>query len=186
MTDPWFTEIQLQKVYKMSPGEAYCTRCLAEGYNLTQICEVSGQSYSTIRTLAVRGRDKMKKNAKTMQFVLLKGNKDIEGVMVKQNAINVLARFYGKVYKTKVFVGDHSIVIADVLAEIPGDPQWMNENVFRKADIYGTTNDKEAEERADRLYKAYLDLDKGGDHLGVAVLRYMLDKMMIKYDVIEW
>lgn len=185
MDDPWFMEIQLQKLFGLSPMEAHCVACRQIGMTWSEITDATGLADSTIRTVVRRGMDKMKKKDSFAEIIMLKGNKDIEGVMVKLNALIVLAKFYGKVYKVKTAIGTHTVVIKDVNTNIPGDPQWMNENVFRKADIYGTTNEKQAEERADKLYKAYLDLDKGEDHLGYAVLRYQLDKLGMKYDVIE-
>lgn len=185
MADPWYSEIELQKVYFMSPAEAYCVTCIHNGYSVTDVANLMGASYSTVRTLLKRGEFKMKKKGKVATIVILKGNKDIEGAMIKLNAIKVLTKFTAKIHNSEAVFGKYTVVIGGIPLDAPGDPLKMNETLFRKADIYGTTNDNEAEKRAEKLYDAFKELELAPADFGIGVLKYLLDKMYMQYDVIE-
>lgn len=185
MADPWYTEIGLQKVYSLSPSEAYCVVCRHNGYSISAVAEVMGISESTARTLFRRGVAKMKKKGKTVSLVILKGNKDVEGTMIKQNAIKVLAAFVSKLYGSEAVFAKYTIVVGGIPSEPLGDPLKMNETLFRKVDLYGTTNDEQAEARAEKLMQAFNELNLDKNDFGLAVLRYLLDKMYVQYDVIE-
>ena len=94
------------------------------------------------------------KSIKTI-FVIAKGNRDVEGVMVKMNALNVVVKFIQKVLPKTVVMSDNNTILVIFPDDNKGDPKWVQDNIFRFVDIMGTTNDKEAEIRAQKAYDRY-------------------------------
>lgn len=188
MSDPWFSEIELQKVFSMSPGEAYCRVCMDGGLTVAEIAETAGISQHTVHTLLKRGNRKMKKvtrkDGDTVMIVISKGNPEVNGALIKLNTAFVLAELASLVNGAVVNAGEHFVVVRGFPAGAVGDAGWMKETVFRKVDIYGATTRDEAKRIADRMKAVYDEKDGGEGHFGLAVIRNFLDNMYMKYEVI--
>lgn len=185
MNDRWFKEIELQKVFSMSPKEAYCTVASSEGLKSKEIAEMADISPSTVRTMIQRGADKMKKSQKTVKIVVVKGDPLNEGIGIKIDAVRILFAFAERALGARVQEGNSLIYLDGLDAANPGDVAWMKDNVFRKADIYGARTSKEAEMRKNSLTVAYSELDEGRNAFGYGVIKYFLDQMYLKYDIFE-
>ena len=94
------------------------------------------------------------KSMKTV-IVIAKGNKDVEGVMVKMNALNVVVKFIQKVLPKTVVMSDNNTILIVFPDDNKGNPKWVQDNIFRFVDVLGTTNDAEAEKRALKAYDKY-------------------------------
>ena len=123
-----------------------------------------------------------KKGTKTV-FVIARGNPDVEGVMVKMNALNVVTRFIQMVLPKSVLMSDKNHFIVIFPDDNIGDPAWMQNKVFKYIDLMGTTNDAEAEKRAKRAYDKYMAepdrVENGKEKAGSGLLRYYLQQFYL-------
>ena len=118
----------------------------------------------------------MAKKKRTM-FVIARGNPDVEGNMLKMNAINVVVRFIQKALPKTTVMSDKNTIIVIFPDNKPGDSKWLLDNVFKFVDIIGTTNDGEAIRRAERAYDRYMSAEKdGAEKVGSAILLHYLQQ----------
>lgn len=118
----------------------------------------------------------MAKKKRTM-FVIARGNPDVEGNMLKMNAINVVVRFIQKTLPKTTVMSDKNTIIVIFPDNKPGDSKWLLDNVFKFVDIIGTTNDDEAVRRAERAYDRYMSAEKdGAEKVGSAILLHYLQQ----------
>lgn len=185
MADNWFSEIELQKVFSLSPKEAYCHVCAENGMKASEIAEVSGISPNTVKVLIQRGANKMKKDTKKASVIVIKGNRDVEGVAVKQHAIEVVMNFVALALDIPFKNLNHTYVLEGIDSNKPGDVQWLKERVFRKVDIMGTTNPAESKMRAEKLLSVYNTANEGQEKVGLGIVKYYLDQMYMQYDITE-
>lgn len=185
MINNWYSEIELQKLFGLSQGEAYTIRCIRSGMTVKEISEYTHQSPKTIRTLIYRADDKMKKSTKTMELIAEKGNSDVEGIMYKMNAVKVLFKFAEKALGAKYVSTRNFDVLYGLNPNAPGDTLWTNNVLFRKADLFGTTSDKEADVKAEKLYQAYMSFPESERAFGYGSIVQVLENMYMKYDIIE-
>lgn len=117
------------------------------------------------------------KSMKTM-FVIAKGNRDVEGNMVKMNALNVVVKFIQKALPKTIVMSDDNTMVVIFPDNNEGNAGWMQENVFKYVDIMGTTGENDAEIKAKRVYDKYETLshkdDKGNEMLGSSTLMHYL------------
>ena len=117
---------------------------------------------------------------KRSMFVIFKGNADVEGNMLKMNAINVVVRFIEKVLPKTIVMSDKNSTIIVFPDGNPGDVKWLQDNVFRYVDILGTTNDAEAVKRAEKAYDRYSSAEKDGkEKVGSAILMHYLQQFYL-------
>ena len=123
-----------------------------------------------------------KKGTRTM-FVIAKGNRDIEGVMIKMNALDVVTRFLQKVLPKSVVMTDRNHIIVIFPDDNKGDAKWMQDNVFRYVDVTGTASDAEAERRAEKAYDRYMaeadHVNNGVEKAGSGLLMHYLQQFYL-------
>lgn len=118
----------------------------------------------------------MAKKKRTM-FVIARGNPDVEGNMLKMNAINVIVRFIEKVLPKTTVMSDKNTIIVIFPDNNPGDVKWLQDNVFKFVDIIGTTNDGEAVKRAEKAYDRYMAAEKDSkEKVGSGILLHYLQQ----------
>lgn len=116
------------------------------------------------------------KKKRTM-FVIARGNPDVEGNMLKMNAINVIVKFIQRVMPKTVVMSDKNTIIVIFPDNNPGDVKWLQDNVFRYVDIIGTTNDNEAQKKAEKAYDRYESVPKDGKNkVGSGILLHYLQQ----------
>lgn len=125
--------------------------------------------------------------------VIAKGNKDVEGTMIKMNALNVIIRFIELVLPKMIILSDNNMILVQFPDDNRGDAKWVQDNVFRFVDIMGTTNDNEAVARAKKAYDRYAvypHTDDGGkEKVGSGLLIhylqqfYLIDKAASVFEV---
>ena len=122
---------------------------------------------------------------KRNMFVIAKGNPDVEGNMLKMNAINVIVKFIQLAVPKTVVMSDRNTMIVIFPDNDLGDVKWLQDNVFRYVDIIGTTNDNEAQKKAEKAYDKYSSAAKDGKNkVGSGILLHYLQQASSrwKYD----
>ena len=114
---------------------------------------------------------------KRNMFVIAKGNPDVEGNMLKMNAINVIVKFIQLAVPKTVVMSDRNTMIVIFPDNDLGDVKWLQDNVFRYVDIIGTTNDNEAQKKAEKAYDKYSSATKDGKNkVGSGILLHYLQQ----------
>ena len=114
---------------------------------------------------------------KRNMFVIAKGNPDVEGNMLKMNAINVIVKFIQLAVPKTVVMSDRNTMIVIFPDNDLGDVKWLQDNVFRYVDIIGTTNDNEAQKKAEKAYDKYSSAAKDGKNkVGSGILLHYLQQ----------
>lgn len=134
---------------------------------------------------SVTSSRKRKASAKPLDpatVIVWLGNRDLMGNAVKHEAMSVYSELV-RLCGGSAVKGKHGLVIT---MDAPGDPAWMQENVYAYIDNIGTLSPDQAARRA----KAQLERIKelGADPaqvMGWAVVRRGLDKMYMQYDLLE-
>lgn len=121
----------------------------------------------------------MAKKKRTM-FVIARGNPDVEGNILKINALNVITKFIALALPKTVVMSDKNTIIVVFPDNNPGNPQWLKDNVFRFVDILGTTNDNEAQKKAEKAYERYKNASSDGQEMvGTGILTYYLQQFYL-------
>ena len=127
------------------------------------------------------GEDKMS-GRKQVQYMIYKGNPDISGAGDKVNGISIVMELLGALMPgAKLFYGDEILSIK--VPDEPGDTAWMRENVLRKVELTGLIGREEVMRRAGMAVVAYNEARGSSNPVGHDILRYLLDRYMMKYDV---
>lgn len=184
MEDRWNREVELQKMFGLSPKESEYIVCSENGMSAKEIAGYYGVSVNTVRTTIHRGHVKMTANEEVVNnvtFVILKGNAEVSGAAIKQNAMKVILKFIEKALDVKYSEGQYTYYIA--MPDELGDAQWLKDKVFRYVDIYGAYSEKEAEKRAEKAFNIYAEANFGGSNrVGTGIIRRYLDEMYMQYD----
>lgn len=185
----WYREIELQKVFGLSPCEARYFAWFDGGLSSARIAEICGVSVNTVGATLQKARVKMKKvQGRTVQFMIVKGNKDNEGTAIRQHSVAPVARFVAKCLGAEYFEGRHIISVSGIDASAAGDLKWCMDNVLRFVYWEGVSNNEEEDEAvAEKLMDAYELRHEEGTPcpVGIALLRFVLDSKFMEYDVIE-
>lgn len=185
MADNWFSEIELQKAYSLSPQEAFCQVCAGNGLKMKEIAALAGISPETVHTFLQRGSAKMKKESKKVDLIILKGDSKVEGLALKLHAMKVLLEFVSMALDIQMVDGKSTMGLRGLDPTKPGDAQWLLQNVFRKADLFGAENDAAIKMRAEKLISIYNQANDGAEKVGMAIIKYYLDQMYMQYDIWE-
>ena len=117
---------------------------------------------------------------KKVVFVINKGNKDVEGVAVKMNALNVVIRFMQLVNPGIRVTQDVNNILVVMPDDHTGDSAWLKEQVFRFVDTLGTTDDEGAQERAQKAYERYKSIPHDAyEKVGWSLLDYYLNQFYL-------
>lgn len=185
MTDNWMSEIELQKVYALSPREAFCQVSARNGLKMSEIADLAGISPETVHTFLQRGQIKMKRDSKKVDIILIKGDYKVEGVQLKLDAAKVLLKFVSRVLEIPFVDGKNLMGLHDLDPAKPGDAQWMVQNVFRKLDLLGVHTEPAIDMRVDKLIEIYKSANEGQEKVGTAIIQYYFDQMYLKYEYWE-
>lgn len=186
-TDRWGREIELQKVFGLTPNEATVYVLKESGMSASDISETTGASVQVVKNVLTSARRKIKGDRK-MDIYIMKPNMTQDPNGMKINGIMVLTEFAKRVMDMKVRDLKHVIHIHDLDHSKPGSVEWMNSNVFRYIDIYATRNAVTTVSRAESMVEVYNDKmrEQGIEEpmMGYAVLRYWLDQLYLNYDMV--
>ncbi len=185
MTDNWMSEIELQKIYALSPKEAFCQICIRNGLKMSEIAYLAGISPETVHTFLQRGQTKMKRDSKKVDLILIKSDYKVEGIRMKLDAAKVLLKFVSRVLEIPFVDGKNLMGLHDLDPAKPGDAQWMNQNVFRLADLVDVHTDQAIDMRVDKLVERYKSVNEGQEKVGTAIIQYYFDQMYLKYEFWE-
>lgn len=186
MSTAWVREIELQKVFGMSPAEAHVYALAESGFSDEDIASERRVSPYTIRALKRTGRKKMKaKLGADISVVILKGDKDVEGVAVKLRVINVILKFVSRVTGAPMTEGTYSFMISGLKRSSTVDLEWVRENLMRKVDVYGAYDSEGAERIANRLFEVFAESGAPPDKVGLSLILFYLDQMYMHYDVFD-
>ena len=112
---------------------------------------------------------------KRAMYVIFRGNPDVEGNILKINALNVVVKFIQKVLPKTTVISDKNTIIVIFPDTNAGDTKWVLDNVFRFVDIMGTTNDGEAEKKAEKAFDKYKSVQENGpERVGTGLLLYYM------------
>lgn len=183
----WLREIELQKVYSMSPNEAKYYSMYDHGLTMARIAELDNVSIHTVGATLQRARDKMKKTrGETKQVIIIKGKHENEATAIKEHAMEVILRFVTKILGTNMYSGAYVFIVRGMDPAMQGDIKWMLDNVFRKVDIYNAMSAADIQKRADRLEEVYLEaLGSEPCKVGLSTITYFLDQMYMQYEILE-
>lgn len=183
----WYREIELQKAFEMSPNEAKYYALFDHGLSMNQIAEYDRVSVHTVGATLQRARDKVKKvRGETQQLIIVKGKRENEATSIKEHAMQVVLTFVAEELGAKFVSGKYVFSLKGIDAVDAGDLKWMLDNVFRKVDIYGATNDAEVQKKANKLKEVYAAKVKDQPcKVGMSTVKYFLDQMFIPYEIIE-
>ena len=122
-----------------------------------------------------------------MELYILRQGQANDPDGLKGNITDVLAEFCKRTTDMQVDYLTHITRIHNIDSRCPGDIEWMNSNVFRYVSLVGTRSKHSSSDRADSLFNVYKEkMETQGIQtpmMGVAVLRYWLDRYMITYDM---
>lgn len=180
-------EIELQKVYSMSPNEAKYYSMYDHGLSMARIAELDNVSIHTVGATLQRARDKMKKTrGETKQIIILKGKHENEATAIKEYAMEVVLRFVSKTLGVNMYNGTYVFLVRGLDPTQQGDLKWVLDNVFRKVDIYGSTSPADVQKRVDRLEEAYnAEIGDAECKVGISTIKYFLDQMYMQYEILE-
>lgn len=183
----WLREIELQKVFSMSPNEAKYYSMYDHGLSMARIAELDNVSIHTVGATLQRARDKMKKTrGETKQVIIIKGKHENEATAIKERAMEVVLRFVAKTLGINMYSGAYVFLVRGLDPAQQGDLKWMLDNVFRKVDIYGANSAGDVQKKADRLEEVYLEaLGDDTCKVGMSTLTYFLDQMYMQYEILE-
>lgn len=111
-------------------------------------------------------------------IVVLKGNPDVVGQRIKLNMMDVLLRFVHKCNPKSELLQDDACFLLNLPKAEDGDVKWLMDNVLRKIYWDNTTNPREAEEKAERLYGIFKEAG-GTDQAQLGVIRKYLQDMYL-------
>jgi DNA-binding CsgD family transcriptional regulator len=183
----WLREIELQKVFSMSPNEAKYYSMYDHGLTMARIAELDNVSIHTVGATLQRARDKMKKTrGETKQVIIIKGKHENEATAIKEHAMEVVLRFVTKILGVNMYSGAYVFLVRGMDPAQQGDLKWMLDNVFRKVDIYGANSAADVQKKADRLEEVYTEaLGSEPCKVGLSTITYFLDQMYMQYEILE-
>lgn len=182
----WEREIELQKVHGLTPSEATLYAFREAGLTVSEIAEMSGWTVQAVKNAISIAKRKINGERQMELYILRQGQaNDPDGL--KGNITDVLAEFCKRTTDMQVDYLTHITRIHNIDSRCPGDIEWMNSNVFRYVSLVGTRSKHSSSDRADSLFNVYKEkMETQGIQtpmMGVAVLRYWLDRYMITYDI---
>lgn len=185
----WQREIELQKLYGMSPVEAMYFSEREDGLTTASIAEVHGTSVCTVRNLIQKGLNKMRTSGRKItemdwkgMVTVLVGDMGNVRDAVKFPAAYALIRFASELEGTEPQLGKY-VVMAPFLNR-EGDVQWMWENVLRFCSLEGMRM-QEVDAMVEKMLRLYREANGTPDRMGMKVLVYWLDRWYMRYDVWE-
>lgn len=178
----WMREITLQKVHGLGPNEAAYWVEREDGMTMSESAERHGVTFYTVRTSLWRAKMKIAGEAGDKDMlILVKGRDGDVRDGVKYPASMVLLGLASRIMEVPVHELDSTAVM--ILPRRDGDLAWMQEHVFRYFTMEGTYI-QDAPALADKMYAKFQDEDGTPDKMGIAVIRYWLDKWYMSYDVL--
>lgn len=188
-TDRWSREIELQKVYGLTPSEATVYTLREAGMTIDDLANHTGLSAQTVKNVISKSRSKIKREVSGVEIFIIKPNQGDESSRIKTYSMDVLFKFISKVSDIRVDNLTHVIRVAGLDRANPGDVTWMNGNVFRYVDLQGLRGTDDPGMRAERIAQVYHDrMREQGiteSKVGFAVIKYCLDANYITYDIME-
>lgn len=115
-------------------------------------------------------------------MTIVKRRNTMDGDPVKNSTAEVLVEFFGRAMDLPYRIGEHTIQIL-IPTDMPGDPEWMRENVLRYEDGIGATSAPEKTRKVERLIRLYAEASPGGPRMGWVVLEDLLRRMYMDFDV---
>lgn len=180
----WSREIELQKIYAMTPTEASYYTSHEAGYSVEDIAEMNAVQMQVVRNTLSSARSKLR-GGRGLEILIIRPVKEDAGASRKMNALEVLCELCRRTTDMRIQRLRHVIRIYQIDKSVPGDISWMNDNVFRYYDLVGTRSQDEVIARVDGMMSAYERASPQGCMMGYAVLRYWLDKWYMNYDIVE-
>lgn len=107
--------------------------------------------------------------------VILKGNPDMEGNRQKINQCDVLVEFVHMCVPKSELLEDGACFLLNLPNDRAGDAKWLQDNVMRKLYWDNTGSQKEAREKAARLYEVFKEAG-GTDQVGLGIIEYYLNQ----------
>lgn len=107
--------------------------------------------------------------------VILKGNPDMEGNRQKINQCGVLMEFVKLCVPKAELLQDDACFLLNLPDAKEGDAAWLDANVMRKLYWDNASNEREAKDKAQRLFDVYKAAG-GKDQVGLAVVRKYLNE----------
>lgn len=114
--------------------------------------------------------------------MIYKGDLRITGSLDKMSVVRIVGRFLERtVPGIELFEGDSIIALA--VPKYDGDADWMLKNVFKKLYMVGLQGDKALNKMVDRAVELYEEAPDHEGKAGFGILKYYLDRQLMKYDI---
>lgn len=115
------------------------------------------------------------------EIIILKGDPAQIGAGSKMYGAWVAADFLKEVCGADVWNGNRFLVVT--MDDYEGDASAMDREVFRYVELLGIKSDRGKDERVARLVEIYKEKRNGKDLAGWGILKRVLDKMYMQYDI---
>lgn len=169
----------MQRIYGLSIVESQIYMMKLQNKSLQEIADYRNVSLQDVKNAMTRINSKIKEKSHPMNIITV--NQLNEGLTRKAIANMCLRVLQADQKLTDFYEGTHTIALFGVSPDI-GDTDFVVRNIYTKIDPL-PHNELEAKNKAEQIYKMYLDLGGEPGKMGYGWVRWTFDKFMVKYDM---